>query len=97
MFMECGCPAREGSEYIPNNWAHTGALSLDAQDRWYSAFTGKVLQSPFVQGVGWWDWSAEKLYPEADGARDRGYCVYGKPAAQTVRAFSEAIRGGMQP
>lgn len=92
MFMECGCPSREGSEFVPNNWAHAGNLSLQAQDVWYRAFTDEVLQNPFVRGVGWWAWSAHRLYSEAEGAKDDGYCVYGKPSALTVRTFSERVR-----
>lgn len=91
LFMECGCPSRTGSELIPNNWSHAGALSLDAQARWYQAFTAQMLKEPWVRGVGWWDWSAIQLYPEAEGSHDDGYCVYGKPAQHTVLAFSGQV------
>jgi hypothetical protein len=96
LFMECGCPSRAGSERVPNDWQHPGALDLSAQDAWYRAFTAQVLRSPWVHGVGWWDWSATKLYPEEQGVHDDGYCVHGKPAQNTVQAFSRAWSPGLR-
>ena len=90
LFMECGCPSREGSEHVPNNWNFGGAQSNAAQRRWYEAFTAAMLRYPWVRGVGWWDWS-ERLYPKQAGETDDGYCVYGKPSAEVTRTFSERI------
>ncbi len=88
LFMECGCPSRERSEYRPNDWRFGGETSPEAQERWYRAFTNALEKHPFVRGTGWWDWSATRLYPEAAGMDDSGYCTYGKPASAVLRAFS---------
>lgn len=88
MFMECGCPSREGSEFCPNDWRHEGALDLDAQARWYRAFCDCVARNPWVRGAAFWDWSVSRLYPKPYGAYDTGYSVYGKPAEGILKAFA---------
>ncbi|MDD2648658.1 MAG: 1,4-beta-xylanase [Eubacteriales bacterium] len=89
MFMECGCPSREGSEFVPNDWRAGGEQSLAAQERWYKAFTDELLKNPWVRGTGWWDWSASRLCPAEKAAQDAGYGVYNKPAAAVLRRFNE--------
>ncbi len=91
MFMECGCPSRGESEYRPNDWRFGKGLSLEAQERWYKAFTEALERYPFIRGTGWWDWSATRLYPEYAGADNNGYCTWGKPANEILRKFSEKI------
>ena len=93
MFMECGCPARVGSEYRPNDWRFGGDTDPDVQRRWYEAFTDALARHPFVRGAGWWDWPATRLYPEFAGPDDNGYCTWGKPANDVLAAFSEALHG----
>ena len=88
MFMECGCPSRTGSEERPNDWRFGRGLSLEAQERWYAGFTDMIRKHPFVRGTGWWDWPATRLYPEYAGADDQGYCTWGKPANQLIRAMN---------
>lgn len=92
MFMECGCPSREGSEFCPNDWRHPGGLSLEAQARWYRAFCGAVEDKPWVRGAAFWDWSASRLYPKPYGAFDTGYSVYGKPAGDVLQAFAGRVK-----
>ena len=92
MFMECGCPARNGSEYRPNDWAFGGETDPEAQNKWYRAFTEALRRHPFVRGTGWWDWPGSRLYPEEAGKNHNGYCTWGKPANETLRAFSKVCR-----
>ncbi len=91
MFMEAGCPSREGGEYIPNNWSFLGRLSLDAQARWYRAMTEEILTNSWIRGIAWWDWSAAGLYDRESAPQDSGYCVYGKPAAAILQAFGQRL------
>ena len=90
-FMESGCPSRDGSEYVPNNWAFGGAQSNEAQEKWYKAYTDMLLKHPKIRGCVWWDWSAVRLYPIENAATNDGYCVYGKPAEKVLQAYSRAI------
>ena len=88
MFMECGCPCREGSEFIPNDWGHGGALSIDAQTNWYKAFLEAVKKNEWVEGVGWWDWK-HKLYPIEEAMTNMDYALYGKPCADLLKEWNE--------
>lgn len=90
-FMESGCPSRRGSEQRPNDWRHGGEQSLEAQRAWYEAYTDALLRHPKIRGSVIWDWSATRLYPLERAAADNGYAVYGKPAAETLRRFSQAV------
>ena len=92
LFMECGCPARSGSQYRPNDWRYGGATDPAAQREWYQAFTEALGRFSFVRGTGWWDWPATRLYPAPMGADHSGYCTYGKPANDILLQFSQAIK-----
>jgi len=92
LFMECGCPSRQGSEHRPNDWNYGGETSMEAQRRWYQAFTEALLRFPFVRGCGWWDWPASRLYPEFAGEDNNGYCTWGKPANQTLHDFAVRLK-----
>lgn len=91
LFMECGCPSRQGSQHRPNDWRFGGDTDPQAQRDWYGAFTQAVLRFPFIRGTGWWDWPATRLYPEACGPDNGGYCTYGKPASDILRKFAAAL------
>lgn len=92
MFMECGCPAREGSQHRPNDWAFGGETNEKAQCDWYQAFTDALAAFPFVRGTGWWDWPASRLYAEAAGRFNGGYCTYGKAASAVLRCFAQTLK-----
>ena len=94
VFMECGCPSRGGSEHRPNDWRFGTGTSTEAQRAWYRAFIDEIRKNPFVRGTGWWDWPAGRLYPEYAGEDDNGYCTFGKPANQLIKAFADEIRAG---
>jgi hypothetical protein len=91
MFMECGCPSRDGSQYVPNNWNFGGELSQEAQRLWFDAFCQCMLKNPWVRGNGWWDWSAMWLYPREKAMENNGYCTYGKPSEQVLQQFSARV------
>ena len=91
MFMECGCPSREGSEHRPNDWRFGKGTHQEAQQKWYEAFITEIRRNPFVRGTGWWDWPASRLYPEYAGVDNNGYCTYGKPANQLIADFSARL------
>ena len=91
MFLECGCPAREQSQYRPNDWRFGGATSQQAQAEWYATFTDALRRWPFVRGTGWWDWPATRLYPAETAADEDGYCTYGKQANDILKRFAEGM------
>ncbi len=85
-FMEAGCPSREGSPYIPNDWGLAGAPSEDAQRSFYEAMFSACDKRDWVGGFMLWDWPA-KLYEESEAGANDDYCMYGKQAESTVRSY----------
>lgn len=85
-FMEAGCPSREGSEYLPNDWGLPGAPSEEVQRRFYETMFAQSDKRDWVGGFMLWDWPA-RLYEESDAAANDDYCMYGKQAEQTVRNY----------
>ncbi|MFC4102002.1 glycoside hydrolase family 113 [Paenibacillus xanthanilyticus] len=85
-FMEAGCPSREGSPYVPNDWGLEGAPSEQAQADWYAAAFAACDARPWVQGFMLWDWPP-KLYAPEDAAGNDDYCMYAKKAEPIVRDY----------
>lgn len=83
LFMEAGCPSREGSEHIPNDWQLEGGASMSAQSAWYAEAFATTAARDWVGGFTLWDWPAH--LPDDDPDTDRGYGVLGKPAQELVR------------
>lgn len=78
-FMEAGCPSREGSAALPNDWSLPGAPSGQEQLRYFEEMFRAVRAREWVRGLMLWDWPA-RLYAETDAAVNDDYCPYGKPA-----------------
>lgn len=85
-FMEAGCPSREGSAMLPNDWGLEGALSWEEQDNYYRVMFNAIGRKPWFHGFMLWDWPAQ-LYTKGEANSNDDYCMYGKPAAKTIEAF----------
>lgn len=94
-FMEAGCPSREGSARLPNDWNLAGAPSGAEQLDYYREMFRACRAREWVGGLMLWDWPAD-LYSEEQAAQNDDYCPYGKPAGQYMaeqyRAWQEAVR-----
>ena len=84
-FMETGCPSRVGSSARPNDWMIRGAPSGTEQANFYREMFAACAARPWMRGYMLWDWPA-KLYPESAAGENTDYCMFGKPAAEVVRA-----------
>lgn len=87
-FMEAGCPSREGSPFIPNDWSLKGQPSGEAQEAYYQAMFEHCDKRDWVQGFMLWDWPA-KLYSPESAPENDDYCMYAKPAEAVVRNYYE--------
>ncbi len=90
VFLEAGCPSREGSPAIPNDWSLPGAPSGAAQLAWYQDMFDACASRPWVGGWFLWDWPA-RLYDAVDAADNDDYCPYGKPAGAYLRETYAAL------
>ncbi|MGN5734549.1 glycoside hydrolase family 113 [Arthrobacter psychrochitiniphilus] len=78
-FMEAGCPSREGSAQLPNDWNLVGEPSGAEQLRYFEALFAACEERDWIRGLMLWDWPAA-LYPAVDAGGNDDYCPYGKPA-----------------
>ncbi|RIX53134.1 1,4-beta-xylanase [Paenibacillus nanensis] len=85
-FMEAGCPSRDGSQYLPNDWGLAGAPDEDAQRQFYEEMFGSCDKRDWVGGFMLWDWPAS-LYEESAASQNDDYCMFGKQAERTVREY----------
>lgn len=90
-FCEVGCPSREGSQYLPNDWSFSGEVSMIAQSRWFEKMFTACDKRNWIQGFGIWDWKA-RLYLREMALKDDDYGVYGKPAAAIIREFYKSTK-----
>lgn len=90
-FCEAGCPSREGSQYLPNDWELPGEVSMMAQSQWFQRMFTACDKRNWVQGFGIWDWKVQ-LYPREAALKDDDYGVYGKPAAKIIRKFYKSTK-----
>ncbi|MCD4997593.1 glycoside hydrolase family 113 [Enterococcus gallinarum] len=90
-FCEVGCPSREGSQCLPNDWSFSGEVSMIAQSRWFEKMFTACDKRNWIQGFGIWDWKA-RLYSREMALKDDDYGVYGKPAAAIIREFYKSTK-----
>lgn len=75
---------RRGGEH---NWV--GAYDGEAQDGVYRATLARLWDEPWFAGALFWKWdeTQDRANYRADPRGDGGYCVDGKPAEATIRAW----------
>ena len=62
--------------------------AMNAYCERYKAFLDALGRNDWVDGVGWWDWSA-RLYPAAEAMSNDGYGLYGKPVEKLLTDWNE--------
>ncbi|MGA3343824.1 MAG: hypothetical protein ABSC76_03050 [Terracidiphilus sp.] len=78
IFTEIGYPSAAGSNEAPYNYSPTGSYDPTEQEDCYEAFFEVFsLDTSWMKGVFWWDWSVS-----APGASDTGYSPQNKPAGE---------------
>ncbi|MNG17171.1 hypothetical protein D3C84_1011410 [compost metagenome] len=85
-FMEAGCPSRQGSEHLPNDWGLQGDPDESVQERYLETMFDRCDKREWVGGFMLWDWPAT-LYPEQQASANDDYCMYAKSGEATVRAY----------
>lgn len=94
-FMEAGCPSREGSAMLPNDWNLIGPPSGQEQLDYYRVMLRACRERDWVRGLMLWDWPP-RLYAAGEAAQNDDYCPYGKPAAAELTAQYEAWQRGAE-
>lgn len=85
-FCEVGCPSREGSEYLPNDWSFRGPVSMESQAEWYLSMFKAGEKRKWLSGFGIWDWKS-KLYSLDKAQSNDDYAIYGKDAEVVISRY----------
>ncbi|EFM09943.1 conserved hypothetical protein [Paenibacillus curdlanolyticus YK9] len=85
-FMEAGCPSRQGSEHLPNDWGLQGDPNESVQKRYFETAFDRCSTRDWVGGFMLWDWPAQ-LYAENEASSNDDYCMFGKQAETVVRDY----------
>ncbi|WP_202113245.1 glycoside hydrolase family 113 [Paenibacillus sp. MMS18-CY102] len=85
-FMEAGCPSREGSDHLPNDWGLPGDPDESVQRRYFETMFDRCNARDWVGGFMLWDWPA-LLYAEHAASGNDDYCMFGKEAEAVVRSY----------
>ena len=86
LFIEAGCPSREGSSTRPNDWTFGGAAAPEEQASYLDEMFDQASTRDWVGGFVLWDWPA-RLYPRESALENRDYCMFAKPGADVVREY----------
>jgi hypothetical protein len=92
IFLEAGCPSREGSQFRPNDWTLAGKADVNVQSVYYEEML-TAFNRDWMEGFMLWDWPAN-LYDVNSAASNRDYCIFGKPAERVVaHVYSDQLQG----
>lgn len=95
-FGECGCPSSAGGAVAPATGGMAGAGYASAEQQNYlEAVCRAFSPEPWWHGLDWWTWETQECEPAslhvAGSAGDRGFALWGKPAADTFQAWTQKL------
>ena len=86
-FGECGCASSVGAAMTPSGWGRAKEYSPMEQANYLEAVLTLFWEEPWWAGLYWWKWDEHLKRSSTDGdpAVDRGFTLYGKPAAEVMK------------
>ncbi len=97
MFGEIGCTSSTGGSTRPSGWSGDGKYEPQEQSDHIDAVLQTFWDEPWFAGLFWWKWDEQNVRPAFinDPAGDKGFTVWGKPAAAVMkRWFDRPERAG---
>jgi hypothetical protein len=93
-FGECGCTSSVGGAMHPSGWTPQGGYDGEEQARYMEAVCRTFWDEPWWHGLFWWKWDEQNDRPQfrTDPRGDKGFTVWGKPAAEVMRAWCARAR-----
>ncbi|MDA3960846.1 MAG: hypothetical protein PF961_08650 [Planctomycetota bacterium] len=87
-FGECGCRSLHGACRSPSSWRGGGGYDGDDQARHLQAVLETFRNEEWWAGLFWWKWDEHNVRPNFtdEQGNDLGFTVFGKPAAEVMRA-----------
>lgn len=88
-FGECGCTSSYGGAMRPSGWQGDGGYSPMEQANYMEAVLSLFWPEPWWYGMFWWKWDEQNVREafRSDPAGDKGFTVWGKPAAEVMRRW----------
>ena len=88
-FGECGCCATENATKLPYFWKNGKKYDGEEQAKYLEAVIRAYSSTPWWHGMFWWKWDENNFRPEfvEDPAGDKGFTIYGKPAANVMKRW----------
>ena len=88
-FGEIGCCATYGAARLPYFWKNGGGYDGQEQARYLEAAIRAFGAEAWWQGLFWWKWDEQNDRPQFrdDPTGDKGFTVYGKPAAEVIERW----------
>ena len=90
-FGETGCCATAGAGKLPYFWENGGGYDGQEQANYFAAVIKAFECEPWFQGLFWWKWDEQNHRPQFkdDPVGDKGFTIYGKPAAEVMRNWCQ--------
>lgn len=91
MFGELGCTSSHAGGTRPSAWSGDGGYEPAEQRDHLEAVLRCFWDEPWWAGFYWWKWDEQNIRPQFrdDPKGDKGFTVWGKPAAATMKAWFE--------
>ncbi len=88
-FGEIGCCAVAGATKLPYFWSNGGGYDGAEQARYLDVVCEMFWDEPWWGGMYWWKWDEQNHRPQFhdDPAGDKGFTIWGKPAADAMREW----------
>jgi hypothetical protein len=88
-FAEAGCCSSAGATANPYDWDNPGGYDGDEQARYLDTMLAAFWNEPWWMGVYWWKWEEQNNRPwlSNDPRGDKGFPVFGKPAAAIMKRW----------
>ena len=86
---ECGCCAVENATKLPYFWKNGKYYDGQQQADYMAAVIRLFEDYPWWDGMFWWKWDQQIVRPDFldDPAGDKGFTIYGKPAAEVMHEW----------
>ena len=86
---ECGCCSTAGATLKPYGWDNPGGYDGEEQARYLEAVLSTFWDEPWWMGLYWWKWDEQNDRPwlRDDPRGDKGFPVWGKPAAAVMQRW----------
>lgn len=90
---ECGCCSTAGATAKPAGWDNPGGYDGEEQARYLETVLRAFWNEPWWGGLLWWKWEEQNDRPWLldDPRGEKGFSVWGKPAAEVFKQWSQKL------